>query len=187
MFKRAGRKIKGLAIFFFVIQVIFAVVLGVGAIVMGSQMNGGTDYLLFGMRVSGSVGMYMVIGGIVVIVLGILSAWFSTLFIYGYGQLIDRVDDIGEALGKGGRQKASTPVVPAPAPAPAPAVAAYVPPVQAAPKVEPAPEPKPEPKTEPVFEPVTAAVPATVTCPNCGAAVGANMKFCPKCGTSMKG
>ncbi len=184
MFKRAGRKIKGLAIFFFVIDVLVFLLIGVGAIIIGAQMKADTNYLLFGLPISGSLQLVFIAGGAVFMIFGILAAWISALFIYGYGHLIDRVDDINEAITRSGRNTAGAPVMPAVQPAPV--SQPYQAPVQTAPKAEPIPEPKPEPKPEPVVAPVTAAIPATVTCPNCGAAVSATMKFCPKCGTPMK-
>lgn len=48
---------------------------------------------------------------------------------------------------------------------------------------EPAPEPVPAPVPEPI--PTPEPVPAPVVCPNCGAVLKPNARFCSKCGTSL--
>lgn len=66
MFENVGEKIKGVAVVVFILEVIAAVVFGLGSIDNG---------------------------GILLIALGILAAWVSSLFVYGFGVLIESAEE----------------------------------------------------------------------------------------------
>lgn len=76
MFNNIGKKIKSLAIFVFVLGVIGSIV---GAIVDLAVMMTGI--------------------GIVLLPVGIVLSWISVFFIYGFGELIERVTSIDNKLG----------------------------------------------------------------------------------------
>lgn len=77
MFNNPGGKIKGLAIFIFIINLIIFIVGGIGLIVYGVQEE-----------------TILIAAGVATILVGILIAWLSVLFIYAYGSLIEDVEEI---------------------------------------------------------------------------------------------
>ena len=77
-FDRIGRKIKGLVKILFWIQVVIYGTLGIALAVTG-----------------GAIGVLIGIG---IFAIGSFVAWLSLWFVYGYGELIDKVCDIAEFL-----------------------------------------------------------------------------------------
>ena len=105
MFKNCGRKIKVLAIIFFWIGVVASVLIALG-IIFGGQFflsllvqnaNAQTPALTQNLSIdtTGSI-----IIGVVVAVVGILSTWLSSLFVYGFGELIDNTSRMSRRLGR---------------------------------------------------------------------------------------
>ena len=74
LFENAGKKIKDLAIIMFVVEVI-------GAIISGLALT----------ETSGSLAL-------VLLFVGPLFAWVSALFVYGFGDLIDKAGSVDENL-----------------------------------------------------------------------------------------
>ena len=72
MFERVGEKIKGWAIIVFTLMMIASFVL---AIVSWATIEDGEPYY--------------VIGGFLYVIIGPLSAWLSSLILYGFGELIE--------------------------------------------------------------------------------------------------
>ena len=98
MFNNIGAKIKGVVKFFFVLECIGSVILGVstGVAVGGAGYFGGK--LLYGS--SGGAGGVLLgfLAFVLVSAVGILLAWLSCLLVYGYGELIDRATSIDNKL-----------------------------------------------------------------------------------------
>lgn len=87
-FSRVGRKIMGLAKFIFWSIVIINGIAAVVMIVNAIKIENGTGKA------------FMILGAIVVIALGVLIGWLSSILLYGYGQLIESqqstVDELKE-------------------------------------------------------------------------------------------
>lgn len=73
MYDNIGGKLKGLAKVTFVIIAIAVIIIGI------ALMTSDED---------------LIVAGLLVIVLGLVSAWVSTLMTYGFGELIDKVSNI---------------------------------------------------------------------------------------------
>lgn len=81
MFTNTGKKIKGLAIIVFVINIVFSILLAF-AICNNIEKDFAVVLLIyFG-----------------IIALGILLAWISSVFVYAFGQLVDNSDTITSIL-----------------------------------------------------------------------------------------
>ena len=102
MFKNVGRKIKILAKIFFWIGIVCSVVMGVG-IAFGFGGN------LFMSLINSSAGTTIpqdlnfsgpvaIIAGAIVLIVGFLAAWLESLFVYGFGELIDNTSRIRRKL-----------------------------------------------------------------------------------------
>ena len=72
MFKNSGSKIKGLSIALFVLMVLVFVIYGIKIM----DYDGGT--------------------GFIIIVVGLFLAWVYTLFIYGFGELIQNTNEMND-------------------------------------------------------------------------------------------
>ena len=81
MFNNVGRKIKGLAVFFAWVGIIVSLIAGIGIFVYGSQITDNIEIL-----------------GIVLIIVGPIASWLSSLALYGFGQLIENSDIIAERI-----------------------------------------------------------------------------------------
>ena len=79
MYRNIGKKIKGLAVFIFVLGLVSAAGAGVGIVFFQTD-----KYVL----ISNSLGM-RILAGVVTFLLGSLGAWISTWCLYGFGELID--------------------------------------------------------------------------------------------------
>lgn len=79
MFDNIGKKIKGLAKFFFALGVIVTVIAGISNIALGADSWEGE---------------YLIAIGIIYIVLGPIIAWAASFVLYGFGELIDKTCDI---------------------------------------------------------------------------------------------
>ena len=102
MFKNAGRKIKVLARILFWIGVVCWILIAAGIAFGGSlyttlfkDTNGFTQELNFS-------GPGMIIAGVAAGLVGILATWLESLFVYGFGELIDNTARINRRLGRGG-------------------------------------------------------------------------------------
>ncbi|MCL2487869.1 MAG: hypothetical protein FWE80_04220 [Oscillospiraceae bacterium] len=76
MFKNVGGKIKGLAVFIAVAGIIGSIAAGISIISNGSRYND-TTLLGIGVMFGGS-----------------LFSWLSSLFMYGFGELIEKTTEI---------------------------------------------------------------------------------------------
>jgi hypothetical protein len=87
MFKRVGSKVKTFAKVLFVLQVVFACLVGL-ALIVGGIIGGSMAY--------GEYSVLIIIGGIVggifYIGLGILFAWLSVLVMYAVGEAADKAE-----------------------------------------------------------------------------------------------
>ena len=79
MFENIGGKIKALAKVVTWIGIIGSVLAGIIMISAGSRGSGGT---------------LMVLPGLLMMVIGSLSAWIASFVLYGFGQLIENSDKI---------------------------------------------------------------------------------------------
>ena len=73
MFDNVGVKIKGLAKALFIIETVLAVIAGFGVMLVASKLF---------------------VVGLWILLFGPIAAWISSLLIYGFGELIDKVCDI---------------------------------------------------------------------------------------------
>lgn len=200
MFKRIGKKIKAWAKVLFILQMIPVVMSAVaGAIAVYVYDD---DMLILG-----------ILGGVLVLILGYLLAFFSNMLLYAAGELVDRATKIDEKLERIEKLQAAPAPVPAPAPAPAPfappsygfappapapvvAAPVVVPPVQSAPvmsaPVVSAPVVSAPVAEDPILEDdytyaavpaPKSAAPADWTCPNCGQVNSPDGNWCRNCGT----
>ena len=83
MYDNIGEKIKGLAIAFFIVEAIAAVIAGIALMAIDE------DLILFG-------ALTLIVGPVV--------AWVSSWLLYGFGELIDKTCDI-ERNTRGGERK----------------------------------------------------------------------------------
>ena len=82
MFNNVGEKIKAVAKAWFYIGVFLSVVCGLICLLVG----------LFNEE------SFLVLSGLSSLVIGPFSAWLSTLFLYGFGELIDTNQKLNEAV-----------------------------------------------------------------------------------------
>ena len=80
MYEKIGEKIKGLAIATFIVEVIASVIIGIVFLADGEWM------------------------GILILFCGPIVAWVSSWFLYGFGEIIDKLCDI-EQNPRGGQSK----------------------------------------------------------------------------------
>ena len=71
MFENVGRKIKGLAKVLFWVEVVIFCIVGFVSMVENS-----------------------VLAGLLFIAMGVLGGWISAMFLYGFGEIIDKLTDI---------------------------------------------------------------------------------------------
>lgn len=81
MYENIGRKIKGLAIGLFVLGAAASILMGI--YIMFFDAGNGNSNLAVNMIIS-----------ILVMVIGCLVSWVSSWVLYGFGELIDTVEDI---------------------------------------------------------------------------------------------
>ena len=82
MFDQPGRKIKFLAKVFFYL-----------ALMLNTFVTGVMIYCAFALDL-GSAGLALLFGGIWVFAFGVFFAWVLSLFLYGFGELVDDTEDI---------------------------------------------------------------------------------------------
>lgn len=82
MFNNIGAKIKALAVGIMIVGVIVYLLVGMTVLVLGADQEEG--------------GMILI--GFLIMALGTLIAWISSWFLYGYGELIDKVSKIEKKL-----------------------------------------------------------------------------------------
>ena len=71
MFENIGKKLKGLAKIVFIIEVAFLGFIGLVLILEGTVGD-----------------------GLLILIAGVLGAWISGLFLYGFGEIIDKLTEI---------------------------------------------------------------------------------------------
>ena len=81
MYDNIGRKIKGLAKAFFIVEAIATVIAGIALMAIDEDLI-----------------------GVLILILGPVVAWVSTWLLYGFGELIDKTCDI-ERNTRGGERK----------------------------------------------------------------------------------
>ena len=101
MFKNVGRKIKVLAKIFFWIGVVCSVLMGLGIAFGGNLVLSliASSNTGFTQNVS-LTGPASIITGAVVLIVGFLAAWLESLFVYGFGELIDNTSRIRRKLSR---------------------------------------------------------------------------------------
>ena len=88
MFKNPGGKIKKLAKLIFAIELILFIIGGLGMIAFGLFMVSDSD----------PASVALIIGGILTILIGIISAWLSVLAMFAYGSMVEDVEEIRNHL-----------------------------------------------------------------------------------------
>lgn len=88
MFNNPGGKIKKLAKFIFVIELILFIIGGLIMIASGLFMVSSSD----------PASIALIIGGILTILIGIVSAWLSVLAMFAYGSMVEDVEEIRNHL-----------------------------------------------------------------------------------------
>lgn len=91
MYKKIGKKIKILAMVLAIILAIFYVLAGITVILFTIQQP--ADVEIAGIAVGGGIA-----GGVLLIILGPVIAWFVSWFLYGYGELIDNTSETTECI-----------------------------------------------------------------------------------------
>ena len=89
MFNNIGRKIKIVAKVFFWIGVLISIIIPLVSVQSVSYSLNGYQY-----RTSGN----NILAVILFIVIGILISWLSTIILYGFGELIERVTGIDDKI-----------------------------------------------------------------------------------------
>ncbi len=84
MFNNIGKKIKTLAVVIFVLELIGVFIVGL------VTMIGGAAGASIGIKNSGVFGLTGFIGGLIIWIVGFLSSWICSFFLYGFGELIDK-------------------------------------------------------------------------------------------------
>ena len=90
MYSKVGGKIKVLAIVEFILGVIVSIATG---FLLGSASGQVSSYMSYSRSSSFSWGIF-----ILVVVVGFILSWLSSLFIYGYGQLIEDTHEIKQMI-----------------------------------------------------------------------------------------
>ena len=98
MFSDIGEKIKGMAKFFCWLGIIGCIIGGIIMISQGSEMNRYAYHY-------GTPGQGLITGGILMIIVGPLLSWLSSLTLYGFGELISRAVSIDEKLDADAKNK----------------------------------------------------------------------------------
>lgn len=88
MYKNIGKKIKGLATGFFIVEALASVI---GSIVILADAYYDTE----------------IVTGVLLLILGPVVAWVSSWLLYGFGELIDKASDI-ERNTRSGAAKSET-------------------------------------------------------------------------------
>ena len=82
MFRSIGKQIKGIAIFFAVIEILASVAGAAYVIYAGNELDLQSNE------------SFLVAAGIIIV--GLLVAWLSNMLIYSYGQLVDSAERIAK-------------------------------------------------------------------------------------------
>lgn len=88
MYSNIGGKIKGLAIATFVVEAIFSVLSSIVFFIMAFV------FLIDGEWYNDEQIIWAMLLGILVIIIGPISAWISTWLLYGFGELISKTTEI---------------------------------------------------------------------------------------------
>ncbi len=98
MFRRVGRTIKVVSQIFMWIGILYFIFLGVAlitdpTILLTVDLTPELNSMLYKLT-DQELALFSATTGIVLLVVGILFSWLSTLFLYGFGQLIDNSDKL---------------------------------------------------------------------------------------------
>lgn len=92
MYDRVGSKLKAVAKVAAWLGIISSCISGITIISAGSRMS------YSGVYGSSAMGAGGLLGGVVVIVVGSLFSWLSSLALYGFGELIEKATEMNEKL-----------------------------------------------------------------------------------------
>ncbi|MDR1299347.1 MAG: zinc ribbon domain-containing protein [Oscillospiraceae bacterium] len=106
MYDNIGDKIKGLAKVIAWLGIIGSVIYGIALMVQGGDMMGYGGGALVG-------------AGFVVIIVGAIASWASSLVMYGFGELVEKATVIAAKLPSASGAAAPAPSIPAPTQSPA--------------------------------------------------------------------
>ncbi len=98
MFSNIGRKIKGLAKFLCWFGIILSVVFGFLIIFNTVNLSFNDNYGSYYRNAASAVNAASVIAGLLVMGIGSVCSWLSSLVLYGFGQLVENSDDIKQRL-----------------------------------------------------------------------------------------
>ncbi len=90
MLKNAGKKIKTIATVIMVLSISISLAAAIGLIVAGTLVTADSAYAVSGVG--------MILGGVLIGLFGVLIAWIQAVFIYGFGELVDKVSLISNDL-----------------------------------------------------------------------------------------
>ncbi len=92
MYNNVGSKLKGLAKFIAWLGIIGSCISGITIMTAGSRITFNGAYG------SSSLAGGGVIAGIIIMVIGSLASWLSSLALYGFGELIENTAEMNEKL-----------------------------------------------------------------------------------------
>ncbi len=94
MFRNIGGKIKGLAVFFCVLGMLFSLICACNIWVNTKTLTSALGNYITDIRIAS------IIYGALVLVLGCLASWVGTFCLYGFGELISKTCDNNRLLTK---------------------------------------------------------------------------------------
>lgn len=160
MFKNIGKKIKTLAVVIFIFELIGVFILGLITMIGGAAASS-----IMGSNGVGVAGVTGVFGGILIWIVGFLSSWIGSFFLYGFGELIDKTAENAQNTKRIADLMSMGQVMPS------------QPPVNVNIPQAPAPVRAPAPAPAPAF--------TGVICPSCGAKNESGSGFCVNCGSKL--
>ena len=108
MFTNIGKKLKTVAQFFCWFGIILSIILAIYFISTGSELAGKSSSY-YSNNSSREVGEQLKTTGWVLLFVGPLASWLSSLTLYGFGELIERVVRIDKKLSAGYQAQANNP------------------------------------------------------------------------------
>lgn len=92
MYNNVGAKLKGLAKFLAWFGIIGSCISGITIMAAGSSIS------YYGAYGSSSLAGGGLVGGIIIMVIGSLASWLSSLALYGFGEMIENVASMNDKL-----------------------------------------------------------------------------------------